>query len=285
MTDTGRSDSLSPLESLPLSLLESICTFVALGETKRHSLFSLSLISRRCCSATVRERFRLLQITVSSRDTLLSDVRHWQQALGRDHRAACVRVIKIRGSMAGAGAAHKNRNSQDDEDEVYEYELQGGGGGECKPPNGVIPFNMHFNAPTEDEKAMANDAWQALAALVRTLSGLQDLVYSSKDQIPKCLLAALHEDCPAARLHMHTFNLRSLIHPKHERQAIDADELMLATSPSLYNMVAASAMYDAAGNVDYNLEAVLRLVSGLAPRLAQLRYWYMDPGGSRALRT
>jgi len=56
------------------------------------------------------------------------------------------------------------------------------------------------------------------------------------NQVPTCVLAALHEHRSLARLHVRTFSIRSLYQEARELNGIDPDELILITSPCLYGI-------------------------------------------------
>ena len=108
-----------------------------------------------------------------------------------------------------------------------------------------------------------NRHWQPLADLVRQLPGLTDIYYSCSDQFPPCLLDAFQEISPIGRLHISTFKLRSL----HD-DFLDHHEHKLITSPCLYTIrVKYDPGYDSDGIEDYNEDALLRIIGGVAPNL------------------
>src|SRR5205807_10350288 len=120
------------------------------------------------------------------------------------------------------------------------------------------------------------------------LPGLVDLVYNYPDQFPPCLLQTLHEYRPQCRLRINTFNLYSLHAP-----VIDPYELLLATSPCLYSIRclhgednyirflyqedgadADADADDSDSRTNYQAEAVMCLVAGLAPNLKEVHMYY-----------
>lgn len=86
----------------------------------------------------------------------------------------------------------------------------------------------------------------------------------------------------SCRLHMHSFCLSSLIQHRNHRCNVDPDEFALATSSSLYSIVVPFHDWDSDGNLDYNREAVLRMVAGAAPRLTHVWMRRFLPGNSIA---
>jgi hypothetical protein len=98
------------------------------------------------------------------------------------------------------------------------------------------------------------------------------LVWHCGSYVPPQILSALHaRDC---RLHMHGFRLRSLVQQRHIPHAISADDYAPATSPSLYSIFTQVRSFSDDGRdeckIDYNEDALIRMISGAAPRLAHV---------------
>lgn len=100
---------------------------------------------------------------------------------------------------------------------------------------------------------------------------LTDLIWESQDQLPPCVLAALHDIKPRCRLHLQTFSLRSLIYNIREPLTFDEHERTLATSPYLHSVMHLGSKIDSYGRIDYNFEAILQMASGFAPNLKNVR--------------
>jgi hypothetical protein len=83
---------------------------------------------------------------------------------------------------------------------------------------------------------------------------------------------------------MHCFRLPSLVQHRDRPQPIDPDDYALATSPSLFSIVVSVKGFDDDGDVEYTEEAVMRMVGGIAPRLAHVRMWYDRVGDSLSSR-
>lgn len=116
------------------------------------------------------------------------------------------------------------------------------------------------------EKSSEEDmAWTPVVSLLQATPNLKDLVYDCDSQFPPCLLGILHMQHPQCRLHHLTFRFRTLLWgvPK-------SYEMELATSPSLYRFKLATGPRDTEGDDDFNLEAMMELVSGLAPNLKEV---------------
>lgn len=149
----------------------------------------------------------------------------------------------------------------------------------CKPSKSGIKF-------WEDDMPLLHDedsakAWQPLADFISQLTGLQDLVWAYSARLPRCILSVA--DAMSCRLHMHRFRLHSLIQHRDHLRDVDPDEFALATSSCLYSIVVPFHSWDSAGNLDYNGEAVLRMVAGAAPRLTHVWMSLRRPGNSIAL--
>lgn len=108
-------------------------------------------------------------------------------------------------------------------------------------------------------------AWVPFVNLLGATTGLKDLVYDCRSQLPPSLLRALHEQLPSCRLHHLTFRFRTLLWgvPYHY-------EMELATSPCLYRVKVVCTDKDSDGDFDYNMDAVRELAAGLAPSLKEV---------------
>jgi hypothetical protein len=123
-----------------------------------------------------------------------------------------------------------------------------------------------------------DSAWKPLANFIRQLPALADLVYARINEFAPCLLEVLHRHHPECRLHMSTLHFCSL-----NRQDTDPHEFALVTSPCLYRTSAHYTKWDSNGIEDYNEEAGLRIVSGLAPNLKDVCVSSSTAGNSIAL--
>ncbi|KAF4978792.1 hypothetical protein FZEAL_4882 [Fusarium zealandicum] len=125
-----------------------------------------------------------------------------------------------------------------------------------------------------EEKLQMAMAWRPLADFISKLPCLKDLVYGCAHQIPLCVLEALHQHSPKTRLHMLTFELRSLYFPVYDSiWQIDYDEYVLTTSPSLYSLAALYINVRRGGigfDFGYTRDAVFKMMAGRAPNLAKV---------------
>ena len=288
---TKENSATSSFESLPLSVLELICDLLVHCEPKRRSLYAFSLTCKYFCSAAMRKRFQRVHFTVLNRNKLLQDVKRWKEILDIDDRANYVRAVKVVGYMRLI-----QEDEADEEKEVvstFSSKVSAeddDGEGEAKEDDFYIPSKAFFrevNIPsprvTRNEEEERNKGWLPLAGFFEQLPYLQDLIYACTHQIPICILTSLHQYHPNSHLHVHTFNLRSLCHPKSHPQDIDPNEYALVTSPCLYAIVVSYAEYDSDGRVDYNEEAVLQMMATTSPRLNYVHMWYSRPAASPAL--
>ncbi|KAK6069381.1 hypothetical protein SCUP515_09086 [Seiridium cupressi] len=281
----------SRLETLPSLVLDSICQYLAHCDSQRRSLFAFSLVNKQCCSIAAAQRFDRIKLEVRGTVELRQDIERWNSMLEVEGRARHVRKIKVVGYMPRRSRDERDRDPQLGEAEALaeewrdEREYESFEDDFVDPPRRQILFNSSLR-PLENGQAkhLHDESWQPLARFISTLPVLKDLVYSCLDQVPPCLLTSLHQHHPYSRLHVHTFSLRSLYQRKDNLHDIDPDEFMLATSPCLYAVALLSSPgYDTYGHVDYNHEALLAMVSGMAPGLRHVRVYKSTPGSSPEL--
>lgn len=271
----------SRLESLPLDLLIIICEWLVQHEPRtKRSLCAFALASKTCRDATDFQRLYQMNLYIRGPRKLLRDVQSWRQTVQARGRTRLLRVVKITGMTISP--------------EEEELEDQSGPGlheSRLLMPRVSWPSKLDIDVEEEsvillsgmDNPLSARTApkipstqwpdekpWQALADLFKDLPWLADVVFMSEDQFPRCLLSELHRSHPQSRLHMHYFLLRSLIHSEFDQPAVHPDDVALATSPCLYSIVAFTAQYRDHQVVDYNKEAIMDMVSGLAPRLTNV---------------
>jgi hypothetical protein len=262
-----------PLECMIVEVLKQICEYL---DSKTLSAFAL--VSKQCNSVANVLLFRKIHITVLSRKKLQLDVDRWSRTLEHACSLKYVRQLEIEGHMpdeqddtgkleatipAYLQNVEQDCNSQDDLS-TWDEEGDPWGFGDDKVPYVTI----------QDD-----DAWKPLANFIRQLPTLADLVYACTNQFSPCLLEVLHRHYPECRLHMRTFNFRSL-----HQQDTDPYEFALATSPCLYSISVHYMRLDSDGNGAYNEEATLRTVSGLAPNLKDVRMFRVRAASSHALK-
>ena len=244
------------MEALPQVVLGLICEYLAHNEPRRASLFAFAAASRGCRAASWRERFSCMAIDV--------DDARWHRRLEESEcvldeagSRGCVRVLKL-------GTPHTDSPL---EHEDYEVDAAYVPGWKLVPESKSGPLR-DWRPRTEPR---SDEYWRPLARFISSLH-LKELVWSSKGQVPRCILAVLHEQIPACRLYVRDFDLRSL-HHRDALQDTEETEYMLATSPCLYQIVGTYSTRDATGCANYSQEAVLRLSAGLAPNLKHVCVW------------
>lgn len=275
------------LEALPLSILESICEYLAHCDSRRRSLFAFSLASRSCYFAATSQIFERIIIKIQGAEKLYQDLEQWNGMLQINNHARHVRRVKIVGDMQTAvpgTAKEENDEPYTDEDWIVDNGSYEDGFYDPHPPNEIDEFDGSGPLPVSEERKRHNEAWLPLAQFVDKLSGLKELVYACNDQIQPCFLSALHRHSRNIRLYVDTFSLRSLYQPLGHPTDIDPDEFAIATSPCLYNITAHFYTYDTYGNLDYNKEAVMEMVAGSAPSLRHVRMFMHSAGDSLELR-
>lgn len=271
--------SLSPFEKLPFFVLESVSEYLAHSDSKRRSLFAFSLASKRCCFATTRQRFERIRFRMWGRKKLLQDVNRSNEILRIGERLQCVRRIKVVGCMFLLQVNEADEKGDlvsvfpDEDEDVSDSDEDEDNFSKSSKSLVEKLDGTKFPLLTHEEKQEQNEAWLPLAQFLGRLSNLKDLIYACLDQIPICILSSLHRTHPNSRLHMHTFNLRSLHYSKYDFNEVDPDEFALITSPCLYSIIASYSAYDTDGQVNYNEEAIAQMVIE-APRLKSVRMWH-----------
>jgi hypothetical protein len=136
----------------------------------------------------------------------------------------------------------------------------------------LVPDRRSYQCAYEYE-----NAWLPLARLVKRLPKLSDLIYTCANQFSPCLLRALETFRPDCKLHIKTFRLRSL-NEKH----LDPHELAICESPCLHSIsVSYVAHSSTGGRIDYNEDAAMKLVAGMAPNLKEVSTILLDNGHRR----
>jgi hypothetical protein len=260
------------LLSLPLEILQQIAACVETAHPS--SLYTFSLTSKACHRATTFLIFRQINITVDNREALQCDVNRIVKALSRTYSAHHVQYLSIKGAMR---LKAKKTNSDGQKTPYWmRHGLE-----EILVDEEAIDFQASHVVYGEGviEKTSEEDmAWAPIVDLLLVTPHLKDLVYDCKSQFPPSLLEILHEQHSQCRLHHLTFRFRTLLW-----SAPCPYEIELATSPSLYRVKLACGLRDTDGDDDFNLEAMMELVAGLAPNLKDVTILYLIPERSTKL--
>lgn len=255
------------LDCLPLEILQQIAGH--LHDNHRASLQAFGLANQRCYRATLPVSFREIHLQVRNRRALQRDVDALRRILSRADAARHVRHLKIKGFLSSAADGSGN---WEDEERVWNVDVRevarykSSGIEEILPDEEPILRTRHFPCGPVITKFSEEDmAWAPVVELAKILPHLSTLVYDCRNQFPPSLLDALHKHHPQCRLHHLTFRLRSLLH-----HVPDAYEMALATSPCLYAVKVLHCGLNSAGDSDYNPEAIMELVAGLAPNLKEV---------------
>ncbi|KAH7385052.1 hypothetical protein BKA64DRAFT_156501 [Cadophora sp. MPI-SDFR-AT-0126] len=259
----------SPLESLPLLILERISEYLDDQSATRHSLRAFSLTSRSCYAATESQRFSQIEIKIRDPQYLKSTVRRWNDILtGGQHRH--VRRLKISEFMTTEDDAFAVRTGRRRR-KKYLYEEEG------DEWNTRHYFQMHDFCRSSDEdmwygayaiREPHSESWDSLSHFIGAFTGLRDLVWAAGWYIPPGVLSLSAER--RIRLHVHHFHLPSLVQVRDLPMHVSAHDYALCTLPSLYSITVRASPLVSGGNVNYNREAVMQMVVGLAPNLAHV---------------
>ncbi|KAM4063696.1 hypothetical protein HRG_006820 [Hirsutella rhossiliensis] len=240
------------LDGLPFDVLERICDYLPYCDGRRQSLFSFSLVSKRCCASTTRQRFARMTITTRTREQFQSDVARWSAILSLRQSMGYVRRVTVIGyNPLFPDEAYDYARGQEEErcelDGDQQVDDESGWG---HPPDRFFyppaePFHWvrPYGTQARDNRDQQDDLWHTFVQLLKSLHGLVDFIFASAEQLPRGILAALHHRHPQSRLHMPVFDLRSLRYVKESPRQIDDDDWALATSPCLYSLVAQHSGY------------------------------------------
>ena len=300
LSEMATVSSLSLLETLPLLVLETVCAYLADSDSKRRSLFAFCLTSKRCCEVATGQRFKRICLTkLQGGRKLCRDLERWEELLSVEGRKRLVRQVKVVGKMLLASADGEGGEEEETitgeesgspvtraADKLFyeERDPETDEGIFWEPSDDLGLFDPSKPRLADEEKGRQEDVWFPFAQFIGQLPGLKDLIYGCAEQVPRCILSKLHESLPNTRLHIPLFSLRSLFQSKGDPQDIDPDEFTLATSPCLYSITVPCYGYDSYGQVNYNEEAVLKMVAGSAPNLTVVRIWQAEVGDSLDLR-
>ena len=254
----------SLIETLPLLVLERICEYLDDQSRTRNSLRAFSWASRSCYAATAAQRLSQIELKVRDPEELEGSLSRWNELL-TDGRNCHVVRLKISWVLtAGERKASLVREDEELDDPTAGWNFR-------------PYFHMHnFCRPSKVSilgssggtlKEHPKD-WEPLGQFIRQFSGLRDLIWAAGWYIPPSVLAAVSEQ--ACRLHHHNFELPSLIQDRDNPQPVSAADYSLCTSPSLFSIVAHVGSFESGGLLNYNQEALLSIVSGLAPNLTHM---------------
>jgi hypothetical protein len=260
------------LLSLPLEMLQQIAAYVETAHPS--SLYNFSLTSKACHRASTFLIFRQINITVDNREVLQRDVNRLVKAISRTDSARHVQYFSIKGAMR----LKAKKTDSDGQKTPYWMRL---GLDEILVDEEPIAFqgpHVVYDEGVIEKSSEEDMAWAPIVDLLQAIPYLKDLVYNCKSQFPPSLLKILHEQHPQCMLHHLTFRFRTLLWG-----APFPYEMELATSPSLYRVKLACGDRDTDGDDDFNLEAIMELVTGLAPNLKDVTILYLIPQGSNRL--
>lgn len=247
------------LESLPAEVLLHICEY--LERNYMASVAAFARASKYCYFAVTALLFRTVKFDVSSSLQHSRDVHECYNMLQRAASFGHVRRLVVDSQPRKA----------DDEPDPHNQWHRPTISAEERGYSDEIFYGLHGNRPTFYETI---DDWEPLAKLVQQLPSLVDLIFGCTSPFPPCLLLVLQRR-RQCRLHISRFKLHSL-----NASVTDAHEFMLASSPCLYSI---GLRYEEGGGMAYGIanyerEAVMRLVAGLAPNLKEVHLFHFSEG-------
>lgn len=266
------------LHGLPLETLQQIAGH--LNSSHRPSLYSFGLASATCYRATHPFLFHHIHLTVSSREALQRNVDALVRALSRNESACHIRHLSIKGSFRLSGQPRiEGYGARNLPNSWFESTGVGEILGDEEPYLDVQSPHSVYDEPVIAKSSDEDLAWAPVVDLIQTLPHLVKLVYDCRNQFPPSLLDALHDYHPQCKLYHLTFRFRTLLWGTPYPY-----EMALATSPCSYSVKVECCWRDSDGDDDFNQEAMMELVAGLAPNLKEVvvvilapqnwwRYW------------
>ncbi|ROV91181.1 hypothetical protein VSDG_07872 [Cytospora chrysosperma] len=190
--------------------------------------------------ATFPSVFQEIHLTVRNRTALQCDVDAVVGILSRTEAARYVRSLSLKGClpMESKGTGERLSGHEDQTEEAFKLT----GLDEVLGDEEPLLYGWHCDHGPVEVSPEEDIAWAPVVNLVKALPYLTRLV-----------------------LHHLTFRLRSL-----RWETPDSHEMALATSPCLYRAKVRCAWRDSNAEDDFNQEAMLQLVAGLAPNLKEL---------------
>ncbi|KAI8624406.1 hypothetical protein F5Y19DRAFT_318282 [Xylariaceae sp. FL1651] len=262
------------LHDLPLETLQQIAGHV--DRSHRPSLYAFGLASKTCRGATLPFIFHHIYLTISSCEALQHNVDALITALSRNEAAGHVRGLSIKGSFRLPSASRVEGYKSGTSDRHSWFKATG----VDEILNGEEPFHpsphVVYDEPVIAKSSEEDLAWAPVVGLIHTLPRLTKLVYDCRNQFPPTLLDALHDYQPQCKLYHLTFRLRTLLWGTPYPY-----EMALASSPCLYSVKVECCQRDSEGDDDFNQEAMMELVAGLAPNLKEVAVVNLTPENSQ----
>lgn len=262
------------MENLPLVILQTICEHLAQLEFQRDSLLAFANSSTTLAAASTRERFSRVIVKTSNAECFQRDLLRLDAVLDTAGSRKYVRLLRI---------CDKTEKNPEDQENGDPFSLFAGANIDIAWKDKL--WRERYRNGTLDGISPGSDSWELFA---RLLSGfaLKDLIWATEQQVPLCVLTTLHQKIPTCRLHVHTFDLRSLHQGEGYQNAnIDDDEYALATSPCLQSIIAQYARFDEVRRANYNMEAIQQMAAGSAPNLKHVYMWYLGAQVSGEIRS
>jgi len=261
------------LHGLPPEILQQISGHV--NDFHRPSLYAFGLTSNTCYSATIPLIFHNICFTISSREALQCDVNALLKTLSRTESARHVHCLSIKGTLRLSGEPRVEGYKSGTADRHSWFKTTGVD--EILSDEEPYETSPHvvYDEPVIAKSSKEDLAWAPIVGLIKILPYFTKLVYDCKNQFPPSLLDALHDYHPQCKLYHLTFRFRTLLWGTPYPY-----EMALATSPCLYSVKVECGKRDSDGDDDFNQEALMELVAGLAPNLKEVVVMNLTPENS-----
>lgn len=273
------------LLDVPTEALWAIFDYI--GDSHPLSLLSLALVNKRHYSAVSPLLYRSLTFQVDNPEQLTQDAQRCELLLRRDSAFPHVTRLIVHGRL---GPEHpQGSHSPPRAAPELAVSLADEALGRQRMPcaklvgslyheynqlslAGLNRVHRHHHDASAQQVHQSDPYWTPLARLIDLLPAMTDFVFACPDQLPPCVLEALHRHSVRPRLHMCVFALRSLADAE-----IDPHEVALASSPLLHRIFVYyedTNGYDLQSRPSYRFNAVMDLVTGVAPNLREVRLFH-----------
>ncbi len=251
------------MDSLPTETLLRIAEAISLDYPP--SLTSLALTNKRFHAVSTTWRLRNIKFHIISHRKLRRDVDKCLEILNKNQNFRHVRRLQITGSMPEKPDDDSEVEDMIPETVEQEWTLDNNtwnGSDDIfgAPGNAVLYGHGSIEMLPEEDAG-----WSPLVKLLKRLPNPQDLTFGCSNQFPASLLTELKEHHPRCRLHLCKFRFRSL-----GCEETNTHEMAVATLPNLHSIKVRHTGRNSATGDDYNEEATMCLLRGLAPNLKRL---------------
>lgn len=239
------------IERLPTEILLTISEILDIDHPP--SVIAFACASKRCYIVASTVLFRTVKVTIADGKQRFQDVSTLEKRLIRDDAFAHVRRMILFSDPEERRypylSLHPSERGREDDTELWRH----------------LENDRWSSDWSSSIASVANDEWGPVIRLMGQLTGLADLFWACREQLPLCLLQVLHEKVSRCRLHNSTFDLSSPI-GSSLGSSLTSYERTVITSPCLYSI--------GGRNRKINPSALKSISSLSSPGLRRVYFWW-----------